>query len=225
MMVEVVFRMKTPLAVSDPLHLDALLTAVHPDAVDATRLYALEAFGKKAPVLPLPLKKAETDGAWVWCSSAAFFSDAAVNFSDTYCRRLGVADAAWLKRNVLTIGGLFKDRVAKALGIVSPEVRFLAETSDMDALEALLAEISGLGKFRAFGYGETDGFSVEPSSRPWTDCLVQNGRAVRTIPVAMLKNRPESSVRALPPYWSLRDRCAGADPGDEAVLAEEVRLC
>ena len=224
MLVRVVFEMASPVILTDPLHLDAIITAVHPDAVDTTLVRTMDAKGS-IKGLSLPLERAGLPASWVWCASAAYFPDTAKPFSGKYCRRKDEYDADWIGKNVLTIGGIYKNRVAAASGVATPEVCFLAVPTDTDELLALCRKVQGLGRLRASGYGMIRGVRLERVTRDWRDALVYAGKAMRTLPAEMLTSPAGKSVRIRPPYWARTDRVEGAEPGDEAVLSPEVGLC
>lgn len=158
MLVRVVFEMASPVILTDPLHLDAVITAVHPDAVGTTLVRTMDAKGS-IKGLPLPLERAGVHGQWVWCASAAYFPDTAKPFSGKYCRRKDEYDADWIGKNVMTIGGIYKNRVAAAQKVAdAPKVqtppgvrddtasvqkqafaRFYKNPNSTDALAAALA--------------------------------------------------------------------------------------
>lgn len=224
MLVRVVFEMSSPVILTDPLHLDAIITAVHPDAVDTTLVRTMDAKGEIRG-LPLPLERAGAGGTWVWCASAAYFPDTAKPFSGKYCRRKDEYDADWLGKNVMTIGGIYKNRVATVSGVAAPEVCFLAVPKDADQLLALCRKVQGLGRMRADGYGLVRDVRLERVTRDWRDALVYGGQAMRTLPAEMLASEVRKPVRIHPPYWAGSGRAKGAEPGDEAILSQEAALC
>ena len=224
MLVRVVFEMTSPVILTDPLHLDAVITAVHPDAVDTTLVRTMDAKGS-IKGLPLPLERAGAHGQWVWAASAAYFPDTAKPFSGKYCRRKDEYDADWLGKNVMTIGGIYKNRVASVSGVATPEVCFLAVPKDEGQLLALCRRARGLGRLHASGYGLIRDVRLERVTRDWRDALVYAGQAMRTLPCEMLASDCHKSIRPQPPYWAKTGRTDGAEPGDEAVLSPETALC
>ena len=82
MLVRVVFEMASPVILTDPLHLDAILTVVHPDAVDTTLVRTMDA-KRSIRGLSLPLERAGLSASWVWCASAAYFPDTAKPFPES----------------------------------------------------------------------------------------------------------------------------------------------
>lgn len=224
MLTRVVFEMASPLVISDPLHLDAIIMAVHPEAAETALVRTMDANEKFTPI-QLPLERAGIDGDWVWCASAAFFPDTAKPYSGKYCRHKDALDGDWLKKNVMTVGGLYKIRVAGITGITTPEVCFLAATEQQEELLALCERVRGLGRLRNHGYGMIKKVRLEPVTRDWRDVLVYGGEAMRTLPHSFVTNPCHQQIRTQPPYWARTDRMKGVEPGDTAKLSSEVALC
>lgn len=226
MLYEIRFRLSRPLIVDDPIHFDAVLTAVHPEAggpVDTLRAIR----EKRLADLPLPIKKVRCDDDWIWAASTIDLSSDAVPFSGKYSKRKDMNDARWLEKNLMVIGGVFKDAVSDAAGYVCSAASFLAETDDVESLALMCGRVSHLGRLRGMGYGVVSGMEIaEAPEQDWRLTLVREGRAVRNLPESFVDGGCVAPVRIRPPYWGhLGMRQPGVTPGESITLRAEVSLC
>lgn len=224
--IRAVFSMVTPIIISEPLHFDAVLTAVHPNALPQpwTNNRLRE---KDLPDLPLPLKKAVSGDDWVWCASTCSLDDEARPYSGTHTKRKSREDVFFLQKNVMVIGGVFKDWIISDQGFSTRSLSFLAEPTDMKELAWLCSRITHFGKLRGMGYGQVSGFRLEElGSKSWKDCLVQGIRAARDLPQSFIYGGfGWDYVNVHPPYWDMDRRVSGVATGNVMTLAPEVALC
>lgn len=225
-MIRIIFNMTTPIIISEPLHLDAVLTAVHPDALPQpwtnNRLR-----DNNLPNLPLPLKKATVDDDWIWCASTCSLDGEVRPYAGMHTKRKSKEDIFALRKNVMVIGGVFKDWITSDRGFITSEISFLAESDDIKELAYLCSQITHFGKLRGMGYGQVKGFRIEElHGRKWEDCLIQDGRAARDIPQSfILGGFGWDFVNIHPPYWDMDRRVPGVATGNPMSLSKEVRLC
>lgn len=224
MLHQVIFHLRTPLALTDPLHLDALLMAVHPQAkgvVDVNRDLTDSALVQ----LPLPLARVECGAQWLWCASSIDLDNDAKPFSGRYKKAISLDDGFYIRKNVMTIGGLHKDRISRIAGYVSKTASFLAASDDPAALAELCGQIKNLGKLRGMGYGQVVGVEIRPTKGGWRDALVRDGRALRNLPTCFVEEEATERIIVQPPYWGMYRREAGVSPGKPATLKKDVQLC
>lgn len=224
MLYDVLFHLSTPIVVDDAIHLDALLMAVHPQAMQTPDVLRHLRDGN-LPELPLPISRAAVGESWVYAASTIDLPPDAQPFSGMYTKRTTVEDAKNLQKNIMTIGGVFKDRLAKANGYICPTVSFTAETTDVNALRELCARVPNIGRLRGQGYGQVFSFDIQPRQRHWHETLCRDGMAVRNLPACFFHEEATSQINARPPYWGMSRRELGAAPGDAVTLRDEVTLC
>lgn len=224
-MIRVIFHMETPVIISEPLHLDALLTAVHPDAVLQPEVN-LRLRDNKLDDLPLPLKTARRGEDWVWCASTCSLEGKVKPYKGTHTKRKSREDGFALKNNVMIIGGVFKDWITVDLGFIATQLSFLAEPDDMDDLASLCKRVTNIGKLRGMGYGKVSGCEITDWDGAWRDCLVSANVAMRDLPASFITNSQNPDlVNIRPPYWDMKRRVAGRSTGKTAKLEEDIRLC
>ncbi len=221
---DVLFHLTTPLVVDDAIHLDALLMAVHPQAVQTPEVLRRLRDGD-LPDLPLPISRAAVGESWVYAASTIDLSPDARPFSGMYTKRTTVEDAKNLQKNIMVIGGVFKDKLAKANGYICPTVSFVVETPDVAALRELCARVQNIGRLRGQGYGQVFSFDIQPRQSHWHETLCRDGMAVRNLPACFFHEDASSQINARPPYWGMSRRELGAAPGDAVTLRDEVTLC
>ena len=224
MLYDVLFNLQTPLVVDDAIHLDALLMAVHPQASQTPEVLRRLRDGD-LPDLPLPIARAAVGESWVYAASTIDLPPDARPFSSMYTKRTTVEDAKALQKNIMTIGGVFKDKLSKANGYVCPTVSFVVETPDVSALRDLCAIVTNIGRLRGMGYGQVFSFDIHPHKGHWHDTLCRDGMAVRNLPSCFFNEKASSQINSRPPYWGMTRREFGAAPGDTVTLRHEVTLC
>lgn len=225
-MIRAVFSLTTPIIISEPLHFDAVLTAVHPDALPQP--YTNNRLREKdLPDISLPLRKAEAEGDWVWCASTCSLDGEVRPYAGTHTKRKAREDTFFFKGNVMVIGGVFKDWITADHGFVVSRLSFLAEPTDMKELAYLCSRVTHFGKLRGMGYGQVSGFRLEElHAHSWKECLAQGRRAARDLPQSFIYGKfGWDWVNTKPPYWDMDRRVAGVATGNTLELAEDVRLC
>lgn len=223
-MVRLTFTLVTPLIVTEPIHLDAILTAVHPESRQHPAVNCDLRDGC-LPDLSLPLKKAQLGGKWVWAASTVSLEGEVKPYRGAHTKRKAREDLFQLEKNVMTIGGVFKDWIVEDLGYACSRVSFLAEPTSLTELLNLASRVGYIGKLGGMGYGQVTDFSVQEVPLPWRSALVQDGHAVRNLPHLFLENEAQSQIAIRPPYWAMGRRELGAAPGEQALLKSEVGLC
>lgn len=224
MLYKVSYTFYTPLIISEPLHFDALLMAVHPDA---KMVYAVnnELKEEELKQLDIPLQKIKHPcGDWVWAASTIDLKNPQP-YSGKHTKRKSSIDMFNYVGNVMTNGGLYKDWVIDDRGYIAEEASFIAASGNKALLLYLAGRVRHIGKLRGMGYGEVKDVKMRQYDGSWTDILIKDSRAVRNIPESFLKNEGESSIITHPPYWGMYRREMGAKPGDYISLADGLQLC
>ena len=217
--------MDAPIVQMSPLHLDALLTAVHPAMhnqahcpvrADTTR-------SGLSPV-PLPLLSAYCGSTWVWAATAAEYPDCAALSTSTITRRTDHHDVLYLQRKVTPSVGPMKDRMIKSVVIMTPEVWFYAATNNTKELMRIIQRVNAIGGLRKDGYGSVREWRLEKSAICPHEILAQDGHARRRLPQALCENEAYKRLAIYPPYWMAADAPFGFEVGDAVALREEVKF-
>lgn len=221
---KITYSLNSPVIISEPLHFDALLTAVHPKARPVYDVNH-DLLNGEIPSLKLPVQKVVApSGDWVWGASTINLEDA-TPYQSKHTKRKGGVDMFGYISNIMTIGGMYKDNFVEDRGYIAPRVSFLAASENASALLEMAKKVGNIGKLRGMGYGEVKSVQIETYEGDWRDILVKSGRAVRNLPQAFLENLVESVVNILPPYWGIERRKIGAKPGDPITLRRDLKLC
>jgi len=215
---KITFHMRSPVCLSHPwIHFDAILAHLYlrknyPDyrSLPSKRVVELD--------YDLPLKRSGD----VYHASVSFF-DVTDYFSTTIYKRFCEKhlDAKRLRKKKIDRGrGKFKDFMIQLIYIPATRVTFYAN-GDPDEIQDLLKGMAGLGKKTAIGYGSFRHYEIEEAGR---DCsLVMDGKAMRPIPVRMLREYDDVAILAYkPPYWDVDGVEECAPPGANVVLKEVV---
>lgn len=223
MLYRITFKMRTPVIITDPLHLDALLMAVHPDSKSYEEVKNDIRHGRL--VQPeLPIQKVFAGDQYVYAASTIDLLGAEP-YTGKHTKRKGGIDMFAYVSNIMTIGGMYKDNLVEDRGYIAKSASFLAVSLHKAQLLYLVQRVTHLGKNRGMGYGEVSDATVEKETGSFRDTLVKNERAIRNLPQAFFMNEAESSIIATPPYWGLWRREMGARPGDFVKLRKDLSLC
>lgn len=223
MLVKVSFSLITPVIITDPLHLDALLMAVHPDAKNIVEVNR-QIRDNTLKNLSLPLKKVCLEDSWIWASSTIDLENAKP-FTGMYKKAKTRETSFYLTKSLMINGGMYKDNIVRIEGYTASNASFLAVTDDVSGLSDLCTKITHLGKLRGFGYGTVRSFSINKFDGDWHEILVKNNIALRNIPEFFCQNPVHSLINPLPPYWDIAHREKGAAPGEPVILKEDLQLC
>lgn len=224
MLLKIEWALVSPVIMQDPLHLDALLMAVHPEARSITEVNRNLRDGELVQ-LDLPIKKARCGDRWVWAASSVELADNAEPYTGTYKKAKDHEDAFYLTKNTMVIGGIHKNWVKRVSGFTTSSVTFYAATDDPDGVESLCRRVSSVGKLRGMGYGQITGFVISEAEGGWQDTLVRDGLAFRNMPACFCEEEATEDIIALPPYWGMYRREPGFAPGAMATLRPEVACC
>lgn len=222
--IKVTARVKTPIAINSPLHLDALLVAIHPSMhnkqAKPTR-YDLDNSAIEMPPLPLCSirSRPEKPYEWVWATTAMEFPKTARLESDVIVKRWTAEDIEQFRLVLATATGALRNRFVKFPIIVTDEAYFYCTTDDVKELARLLRRVRSLGGLRKSGFGLIDGWEIEEIDMPWQEILVKDGIARRRIPASFGDGRP-ISLSVKPPYWHKSTITLGYDVGDSVKLNE-----
>jgi len=189
---EIIFYLRTPIALGSPfLMFDSLLMHIKLKEELGEKYYTLPT---KIPISELPeppLKKWKD----LYVSSVAVIEGDMRVFS--YVKR---GDFPFPKGKIERGRGFFKDFYLKVVYIPTKTVRFYA-TGEKEEIERLASKISSLGKERNIGFGFVKKAEVRETEQEWG--LVKDGKAMRPIPVKLLKSYEDSAYLPYkPPYWS-----------------------
>ena len=197
---EVVFHLKTPLALGHPwLHLDSLLAHVLLREELGERYYALptkvaDREAGRAVEARLPLKR------WrdVPVASVSIFEPPSAQLQLFSFFKRG--DFPFPRGRVDRARGFFKDYYLRAAYAPVQRVRFYC-TGEQEEVARLCRMISALGKERNIGFGFVKRVEVREVEEEWG--LVREGVAMRPIPIDYLRQWEDVSWLAYkPPYWS-----------------------
>jgi hypothetical protein len=223
MVYEVIFRVETPVIVTTQIHLDAILSAVHPAMHNLGGSLTRRSDASEVVNAPLPIDCAKINNTWVWCCTSADYGDA-IPFSDKIAKRKNGIDHLYLNSRQTPRTGTGRDRCDTVYGVVCDSVSFLASTTNPKELERICRRVRGIGGLRKIGYGKVGGVAVEETETCWQSCLVQDGKATRNLPAAMVEETCDRLVPTMPPYWLGDHIKPGAAVGDPATLRKGVWL-
>ena len=225
-MLKLTAHIKTPTVLSSPLHLDGILTAVHPAMhnMDArpTRYDLHNAAVKVAP-LPLHSIRSNCDRGyeWVWAASAAEFPDSAQVKNDAIVKRWTAEDTEQFRLVLSTATGALRNRFVKFPIIITDKVYFYCISKNTKELVRLLNRVDSLGGLRKSGYGMVSSWDAEPMQADWRECIVKDGVSRRRLP-ASFGDSAYTELTVKPPYWHNATRSLAVDVGAAIELSENV---
>lgn len=223
MVYKITFEVKTPIITDTPIHLDGLLSAVHP-AMHGTEIITRNSTIAQMKDAPLPIDSAKIGNVWVWCCTAANYSDDAVPYQDHITKRKVACDYFYIESRQTPRTGPGRDRCDTVYGVSCSTASFLASTKDRKEIERICRRVKNIGGLRKMGYGEVTRFEVEETLYSWRDCLEQEGIAVRNLPSEMLETPCNMRVPVKHPYWHPDHYIPGAFAGYDVKLKSEVWL-
>lgn len=223
MVYRITYQLASPIITSTPIHLDALLAAVHPAMHNLPQLtkWSTAELARRAP---LPLDSARILDTWVWCCTSADYSSDAQMYQDKYSKRKTGTDYYYLNARQTPRTGTGRDHCDTIYGVVCSSVSFWASSQDYKELTRICRRVKWIGGLRKMGYGEISGMELEETSLAWQECLIRDGRAMRNLPAEMVLNHCSDRVVVKPPYWLQARLRAGVLAGEPAELDREVWL-
>lgn len=227
MVYRIIFQMVAPTCLRGHIHLDALLSAVNPAMhKKQTIVNCMSAKNDNLFSAPLPLAKVKIHDKWIWCCSSEILPPEAKMSTETYTKRRTPEDVMMLQRRFVRGSTAMRDRMIKNSVILTPTISFLCAADERSKpwLEKLVNDVFEIGSLRKQGYGEVKSVSVWETNFDWKDCLLSpKGKALRRIPIEMLKSASSCSLNTIkPPYWMHAYDEFSIDVGQEMELNPEV---
>lgn len=222
--VKVIASVITPIAINSSLHLDSLISAVHPAMYGNNKLSKFDVDDKKIAIAPIPLMSAYCGNDWVWLATAAEFPDCAKMSNDSLIKMWGPEDIDQSQRVVRTSEGALRNRFITFTTILTPEIYFYAATYDVKELNRLLNRIASIGRLRKSGYGMISNWTVEIINIPWKELLIINEIARRNIPKSFALSGTAHQIRTTPPYWHNSNKKLGFEAGEKVILSDEIKI-
>lgn len=218
------FSLASPIIIDSPLHLDSLLSAVHP-AMHNTNSITRQSGIESLAFAPLALDSAKLGNAWVWCCSAAEFPNNAKYFDGKFTKRRDGTDLMYYRGIQQTTMGIMRDKMEGIYGVSAECVEFYLSTPEIKEVERITRRIKWLGGLRKMGYGEVKGYDVnEMQGANWRDCIISGGKARRNLPLSLVSCDTIKQVACKPPYWYYGNKNSGIEAGEACELKEGVYL-
>jgi CRISPR type IV-associated protein Csf3 len=222
MIAEVRAVLSGPVLVDYALHLDGLLVyarARERDLPPPLRTQPLEDLED----IEIPLDRVEACGVQVYLCSAWVLLDTG-RYRARWTRRRDAVDVESLTRPFNPSSGPGRNLIVTGHGLMATEARWLVSSQDLDEVERLVRSITRLGRCRGHGYGGVERWEVKPlpMMRP-ADTLVDDGHAMRALPLAWLRSWSTSQRMAVaPPYWHPDNQVPAAPAGTEVEILDAV---
>lgn len=227
MVFQLIFKVRTPIIVDGPMHLDALLAAVHPAAHNQEIFLTRRSAAEDVHQIPLEIDRAWMPGGmWVCCCSTADYSDDAKPFSTKLATAKKPQDYFYLNAMQTPRTGPGRDRLDTVYGVACSSVSFLVSARKASKLDRLAKRVKNIGGLRKAGYGEVVEYELlERPDLDWRDCLVsKDGFALRNMPAEMVESDEITSVVVRAPYWVSSMAVPGVTEGASIRLRSEVEL-
>lgn len=174
--------------------------------------------GKLGVGLPL----AQTDNS-LWHASASVFEPQALYLETIYKRFedkyfTGVKTG---KKAIYSGQGYFRAHALQLPYLAAETVTFYGR-GDLTAIREICALVPGIGAKTAIGFGAVREFEVVETEADYS--LVKDGRAMRPLPVRLLRRWSDQALLAWrPPYWSADSVELCAPPGAEVDICRDCR--
>lgn len=220
--VKLTAKVKTPIAINSPLHLDGLLSAVHPAMHNIeNRPTRYDADGSTVVQAPLPLCSIRSSGGdlydWVWAASATEFPDTAMLEGDAIVKRWTASDVECFRLVLSTATGALRNRLVRFPIVVTPEVYFYCMTSNWGELRRIVRRVKSIGGLRKSGYGIIDCWEIESCDLNWREVIVKDGIARRNLPASFGEGE-SINISTKPPYWHKSTITEGTRVGSKVNL-------
>lgn len=223
MVYEIRFYVSAPVITTTQIHLDGILSAVHPAMHNLSGITRQSA-RSEVKTAPLPIDSAKIGSKWVFCCTASDFDDSAKVFTDKFNKRKDAIDYHYITRRLTPRSGPGRDRLETCYGVLCEYVRFYASTTDLREMERICKRVSSIGNLRKMGYGRVSNFEITEAEMEWRDCLVRFGVAMRNLPACMTVGGNLSRIPVQAPYWLPDNMEPGVIEGEKCCLADGVWL-
>jgi CRISPR type IV-associated protein Csf3 len=230
----VIVELATPLILSGETHftLDALLSGVIFEATSSIERALAE----------IPLDR--THG--VWHGSSVFLDSCAIRSSEPFkaglgmrdiesgsldrlaLRRLGRGERRGEIAHIDTVRGQYQSTLAFYGAYLTPQVHWFG-CGQIDAVEALLRDVPGIGKKRRQGYGQVAHIEIEPIDVDVSLSRIVGGERIAMRPITLedwehlYGDTPTPSVgctRSAPPYFQGEAHMCAIPPAREVFWAK-----
>lgn len=219
----ITFYMQTPIITTTQIHLDAVLSAVHP-AMHGKEIITKQSVRESITIAPLPIDSAKIERDWVWCCTAADYSSDAKPYYEKITKRKDGMDYWYINSRQTPRTGAGRDRCDAIYGVLCSAVNFWASTTNEKELSRICNRVKNIGGMRKMGYGAVTGFEIAKTELNWKECLVQKSVVMRNLPCAMVQEECQNRVYTHHPYWIPCNLNYGVEAGGRATLKSEVWL-
>lgn len=223
MVYEIRFYVSAPVITTTQIHLDGILSAVHP-AMHNLSWITRQSARSEVKTAPLPIDSAKIGSKWVFCCTASDFDDSAKVFTDKFNKRKDAIDYHYITRRLTPRSGPGRDRLETCYGVLCEYVRFYASTTDLREMERICKRVRSIGNLRKMGYGSVSCIEINKTELSWKECLVLNGIAMRNMPACMVDEGFISRIPVQSPYWLSDNIEHGVMAGEKCFLADGVWL-
>lgn len=229
---KITFYMRTPIALGHPwIHFDGLIAHLLRRQLLRDEYYVqpsklpigLDNILERDKIDPMPLERHVAGNTFVYKASISFLEPRQIYLTTIYKRfhERWSHEIRTKKRYIDTSRGRFRGFMMKLPYIPAKRVIFYCR-GEKDRIEELLKGLAGLGKKVAIGFGTFREFKIEVIEEDRS--LVWNGRAMRPIPISMLRYWSDAfNSTYKPPYWDKRNVRLCAPPGALVKLLEDRR--
>lgn len=213
--------MAAPIASWEPLHLDGLLVACHPDTPTPTPTRSTPVAELGYP--PLPLVTLRAHGARLYASSAWQFPPGMRPGREMFTKRRDAEDVESYAIPFTPSSGPGKNYQIPIPTYETPTVSWLVLGARRGILK-LLRRARSVGAYRRQGYGQVRDWHAEEIDGDPLRVLVEGGAAARFLPRAWTRTAATTDVGAcLPPYWHPGLGVERVRPGWACELTDEAR--
>ena len=212
----------TPIVMRNEVHLDGLLmwaaTQGRDDSTQLQRGISL----KDMSEVSIPVQKVTAQGHSIYAATGSQLHNP-TRYEHRWTRRRDAGDINRLAKRYVPGFGPGRDLNRRAPGASTSHVQWLVSSTDDHQVGRLLNLVTALGSLRSHGCGEISMWEIEEADLSLTDCFVQSGRAMRSLPVDWVVEA--STVRRLacaPPYWHPENHIVSVPMGAECSLLQKV---
>jgi len=222
----------SPIAASDPyIHLDSFVSyAAGVESIGHDGIAELEDGGEPEYFEDeMPFRKYETDGDWVWATSAAGIAtpdgidiQERERWSVTKWRGHFDDDPVHQVKetHVNTSSGEFKSYNAALPYTGADELTFFFEpstgTDPERVVEMIETHVSGIGKKRSQGFGRIRDVQVTSAEGAVESAIYHNGRVLRSLPATfaptVISGATYENRTVRPPYWHAANQTMAYSP-------------
>lgn len=211
-------KLLAPIAVTDVVHLDALLMAVEPTIASShiTRTCAIEPYTLRG------VARVSARGHDIHTASAMLVDDRVGIGRDTMTKRRDPTDVYWHAGKIDTRAGPTRDYALPIPTIETDVAEWLVIGRRRSILERLPA-VRSVGGRRKIGYGVVAEWTLEVVEVDPVEVFVADGRARRHLPAEWCLEAAHTDRGAIaPPYWHSGSVTERVRAGTPCVLAPQV---